>query len=461
MEKQTIRKATFGEILGFGLGELPGTANAILAAFLTMFYTDSIGMAAGAVGTMFFLSKIFDGISDLLAGSIIDKTRSKWGKARPWLLWLAVPTGLSFALMFWVPQNASSTVQMVYAFITFNLFSTILYTMVAVAKTAMMPLITQDGMSRSFLAISSLIFGLGGSILGYSLTVPFLMKLGFNVGAWRTVFSVYGIIVTVGMVLSFSLTHENVKSVEATVSEQGVTEALSFIESIKNFFSNKYFVFALMMTIAVNLNTNLNSGSQMYFYTYVMNDALLSTSLNLVNLIPTVLSIVLISGPCLRMFGKKKSVFIGAGLSLLACILKGLAGMTTNIPLLVAGTVLGGLSVGPLSVPINTLVADAVDYGEYLTGKRIEGMGASVVSFSQKLSIGIATGAVGWILQLTGYVANAVQNSATLNGIIAMFAWLPGIMLAVIMIGFLLVYKYDTEGKEVVAELERRKHGNE
>jgi GPH family glycoside/pentoside/hexuronide:cation symporter len=192
-----------------------------------------------------------------------------------------------------------------------------------------------------------------------------------------------------------------------------------------------------------------------------MNDALLSTSLNLVNLIPTVLSIVLISGPCLRMFGKKKSVFIGAGLSLLACILKGLAGMTTNIPLLVAGTVLGGLSVGPLSVPINTLVADAVDYGEYLTGKRIEGMGASVVSFSQKLSIGIATGAVGWILQLTGYVANAVQNSATLNGIIAMFAWLPGIMLAVIMIGFLLVYKYDTEGKEVVAELERRKHGNE
>ncbi len=133
---------TFRERLGYGLGELPGAANSILAAFLTMFYTDSVGMAAGVVGTMFFISKLLDGITDLIAGTLVDKTKTKWGKARPWLLWMAIPIGLSLALIFWIPQDGSNMEKLVYAFVTYNLFTSILYTIVGVAKAALMPLMT-------------------------------------------------------------------------------------------------------------------------------------------------------------------------------------------------------------------------------------------------------------------------------------------------------------------------------
>ncbi len=449
---------TFKEKLGYGLGELPGTANSILAAFLTMFYTDNVGLAAGAVGTMFFISKLFDGITDLIAGTIVDKTRTKWGKARPWLIWLSVPIGLSLALIFWVPQEASNTGKMIYAFITYNLFTSILYTMIGVAKSALMPLMTQDGLGRAALAKYSLIFGLGGSILGCSVTFPFVFALGGNTTAWRIVFIIYGVIVTVGMILSFAFTKERVTSVESANSKNGQKQNMSFIEGVKNFVQNKYFIFALVINLLVNFAVQINSGSQTYFYTYAMNDAMLTTSLNMVSLIPTVLGILFLAGPSLKLFGKKKSIYIGAAGQIVGYALRGFAAITMNIPVLIAGTIICGLATGPLSVPVNTLSADAVDYGEYLTNKRIEGIGSSVITFSQKISSGLAAGCVGWILAFTGYVANEVQNAATNFGIVFMFAWLPIILLVVTIISFKLIYHYDEEEEKVLRELEQRKH---
>lgn len=453
----TKYKLTFLNKLGYGLGEIPGAMNAVIAAFLTMFYTDSVGMAAGAVGTMFFISKLFDGISDLIAGSIVDKTKSKWGKARPWLMWLSVPTGLALALIFWVPQNGSDTVKMVYAFITYNLFTAVLYTMIGVAKAALMPLMTQEGVERASLATWSILFGLGGSMLCCSITFPFIFAVGGDIAAWRIVFAVYGVVTAVGLLLSFTFTKENVQSVESVVSN-GEVEKMSFVDSVKNFVKNKYFIFALAMTVVVNFAVQINSGSQTYFYTYVMNDPMLTTTLNLANLVPMVISVMFIAGPCIKKFGKKKSVYIGAGGQVFGYILRTAAAYSMNVPLLAVGTVICSLFAGPLSVPVNMLTADAVDYGEYLTNKRIEGIGSSVVSFSQKISAGFSAGCVGWILGLTGYVANEVQNAATNFGIIFMFTWLPIILLAITMLAFRFVYKYDEEEAGVLAELERRKN---
>lgn len=106
--------------IAYGFGEVPGAIIGILGAFLMMFYTDKSGIEAGLIGSMFLVSKVFDGIVDIAAGIMVDKTKSKWGKARPWLLWLSVPTGLTVALIFMVP-NSSQTVKLIYAFITYNL----------------------------------------------------------------------------------------------------------------------------------------------------------------------------------------------------------------------------------------------------------------------------------------------------------------------------------------------------
>lgn len=213
--------------------------------------------------------------------------------------------------------------KMIYAFVTYNLFISVLYTIVGVAKNALMPLMTQDGPSRGALARYSLIFGLGGTILGISVTFPFLFALGGDLKAWRTIFIVYGIITTVGLLLSFALTKEHVQSVESAAKKE---ENMSLVESVKNFVQNKYFIFALAMTVFVNFAVQINSGSQTYFYTYVMNDVMLTTSLNMVNLIPTILGIMFLSGLSLKFFGKKKSIYIGATGQILGNILLFLQG---------------------------------------------------------------------------------------------------------------------------------------
>ncbi len=210
---QEGRKLKFSEKLSYGLADFPEAVNSILAAFLTMFYTDNIGMAAGAVGTIFFLSKLFDGITDILAGVLIDKTRTRWGKARPWLLWLSVPTGLSIALIFFIPQGGSPTAQLVYAFVTYNLFSSIMFTITGIARSSLLALMTQDMKERGSMATFGMFFGLGGTILGLSLTFPLIFKFGGNVTAWRIVFLIYGVIVTLGLLYGFFFSKEYVVSV--------------------------------------------------------------------------------------------------------------------------------------------------------------------------------------------------------------------------------------------------------
>lgn len=217
---ETHKKLKFTEKLSYGIADLPEAANSIIAAFLTMFYTDNIGLAAAAVGTMFFISKLFDGISDILAGILIDKTRTKWGKARPWLLWLSVPTGLSIALIFFIPQDGSKTMQMIYAFVTYNLFTSIMFTITGIARSSLLALMTQDFRERGSMASFGMFFGLAGTILGCSLTFPLIFKLGGDIRAWRILFGIYGVIVTAGLLAGFFMSKEYVTSVEATSGEE-------------------------------------------------------------------------------------------------------------------------------------------------------------------------------------------------------------------------------------------------
>ncbi len=452
-------KLKFTEKLGYGLAALSGASNSLLGAFLTMFYTDNIGMAVGAVGTMFMISKLFDGVTDLIAGNIVDKTKTKWGKARPWILWLSVPAGLAFALIFMVPQGASPMSQLIYAFLTYNLFSSVIYTMVGVAQTSLLALMTMDGIERGGLARYSMLFGLGGTMLASSVTFPFIAKMGGDTTAWRIVFAIYGFILAAGLVSAFFLTKEHVSAVECNEdgSVKEGAQKISFIEGVKLFFTNKYCIFGLVITTSMQIALNINSGSQAYFYKYVMEDEMLMTSLSMVGLVPTVLSVMFLAGPSLKYFGKKKSVYIGCGGQLVSFGMRVAAGMTMNVPLLIAGTVLGGLMTGPVSIPINIVVADAIDYGDYKTGKRIEGTASSIGTFAGKLSSGVASAITGWTLAMTGYVANAAQSDSTRFGITAVFGILPAVVYVVIILGYKFIYHYDKEEAEVVAELNRRR----
>lgn len=308
------------------------------------------------------------------------------------------------------------------------------------------------------MAAFGMFFGLGGTILGCSLTFPLIFKLGGNVLAWQITFVIYGLIVTAGLLAGFFLSKEYVTSVESVTTTN--KSKLSFWEGIKLFFTNKYLILALVMTILVNFVTQVNSTSQTYFYTYTMGNPMLTTSLNLVSAVPILAGIVFIVGPCLAKFGKRNCMYIGIFGQMVGSIIRGLAGITQNIPLLVTGTIISGAVTGLLAVPVSTLFADGIDYGEYKTNKRIEGMGSAITSFSQKISSGLAMASVGWVLDLTGYVKNAVQSAQTNMGIITLYSWLPAIILFAIFFILKFFYHYDEEAETVVAELNSRKKEN-
>lgn len=442
-----VDKLSITERLSFALGEVPGAANSIVAAFIMLYYTESVGMSGVAVGMMLFISKIFDGISDLLAGSLIDKTRTKWGKARPWLLWLSVPTGLSLALIFMVPQSLSDTGKLIYAFLTYNLFMTVFYTISGCAKASLMALMTQNPRERSILAQFAMLAGLGGGILGTSMTIPFVTKIGHGAltsRAWTIAFIIYGIIVTCSMLLSFVLSKEYVTPAETDKNQGNNSEKITFIEGLSLFFGNKYFLIAAFSSLMVGFAMQFNSTAQTFFYQENMGDLNLTASMNLVNLIPTILSVVFLPGVCLKLFGKKKSICIGAATQIIGLILRTIAYQIGGVPMLAIGTIIYAIGAGPLSCVANTLPADAVDYGEKKNGKRIEGMGFSIITFAGKITAGCGAALVGII------IGDGINVSKI--GVACAYGYLPALFLIFDIIVITLFYKYDAD----CAKLEKR-----
>ncbi len=459
-EKKIEKKAEglkFTERLAVGVGAMPEVANSIVAAFLTMYYTDNIGLAAGMVGTMFFISKLFDGISDLLAGTLIDRTRTKWGKARPWLLWLAVPTGLALALIFFIPQNGSPTMQLIYAFVTYNLYTTVMYTITGIARNALGPLMTQDMNERNILSTFGMFFVVAGIGAGCSFTFPLIFALGGDTRAWRILFSAYGVIVTLSLLFCFFFTKEHVTSVEGSLNTE--VEKINFFAGVKLFVKNKYLLLALAITFLMQLYQQIPTGVQTYFFVYTMDNAMLMSSLGSIGLIATVIGIGVIAGIGLAKFGKRKCFYIGVTAQFVAMILRGVGGFAHSTLILMVSSVISGLFMGLMSVPAATLVADGIDYGEYTQNKRIEGIGSSIASFSSKIGAGLGAGLTGWVLALTGFVANQGQNAATNMGIVCLYAFAPAVILIIMLIIFKKFYHYDEIADDVVKELNARKQG--
>jgi glycoside/pentoside/hexuronide:cation symporter, GPH family len=201
----------------------------------------------------------------------------------------------------------------------------------------------------------------------------------------------------------------------------------------------------------------LNTVSQNYFYIYSMNREDLISVMSMAALIPMVVGLIVLPDLLLRKVGKKRMLYIGSGTHVVTMVLIGIASTLGNIPLIIVLTVIKSFAVGATSIPIGILPADAIDYGEYLSNKRIEGMGNAVITFAQKVATGLAAGILGWVLQLTGYVANQAQNGGTILGINILFCYAPALLYAIVFVCYKLFYHYDEEEPMVLAELARRK----
>lgn len=421
-----------------------------MSAFLLFYYTDYAGVSALSVGTIMMISRFFDGFSDILMGVAVDRTKSKFGKARPWLLRMCVPFALSGILLFSVPVSWASAPKLVYVFITYNLVSTVIYTMINVPYSALNALMTQDPYERSVLSIFRNLLATAGTLIINTFTLPLVEYFGNNTSAWTKTFCVFGILAVAAFLINFFGTKERVKP---AASESGKIEEVPFIAGIKALFKNKYWLMMTGMLALFFLMYSVNGGAGVYYAKDILGDR------NLVGTINGIFNVVQILGMffiamLVKKYGKRYVFAFGLVLDIIGMLVLNFSGGIMS--LIVVSSIIRGLGNACGGATMWAMVSDTIDYGEWKTGVRTEGLVNSACSFGYKIGNGIGSALLGLILEAGGYLGEAaVQSASALISIKICFVWIPIIIYSIGLI-IMKFYNLDNEFAGIIEDLKKR-----
>lgn len=444
--------------IGYGCGAGGGNVmNTLLATFLLSYYTDTAGIAAAAVGTMFVLSRLLDGVTDLIMGGIIDKTNTRLGKARPWLLLSAPLMCIGIILILAVPQGWSHAAKLAYAYITYIFLNCIVYTIFGIAHTALLARMTRDFKDRNTTAtVSSILNNAVGLVTGTMIT---WMQLNFG---WKVTGIILGVIAGL-LILVTGLTCRETVGMEAEGEPQA---ALPLKEQLPAVLKNRYFWLALILG-ALTLFANANAiGAQMYYCNVVLHDPMYMTTLMSFGMLPGILILFL-----MPYFSNKfsKRIFMAGGAVLMIAGFALIGAANTNHTLLLAGTILRSVGIGPMFAGLYAFCADAADYGEWKYGVRSEGLMAASQSIGSKIGIGFGSACTAWILAAAGYIQPAMeaaegpmgalppmieQPASVVAAVRFDYGWLGAIVSVVLLVGVLLmdVEKYMPEIRKAIGD---------
>lgn len=449
--QKTMRTSDY---IGDGVGMLALNGLAGIVGQMTYFYTDKVGMAAGAVATVLLLSKVLDGFTDLIMGKIMDSAKFKSGeKCRPWFKIMLFPAVLIAILMFTVP-HAGSGVQLGYAFLTNILLTAVVYTAIAIPYTSLQSIRTRSLEERGKMGIVRAIFSyLIGMILAM-LTIPLTNMLGGDQTAWIK----FGVIIA--LVIGAALLVLYVKTKETAVSEVHIEEKTAsdenvpFLEAIKLLIKNKYWVITLLANAFMGIFASLSASSSVYYAKWILGNDNLVALLGAVGLIPTILGFIAVN-PMVKKFGMAKASYISAFIGIIACAVRVFTPYSI-VSCIVCGIFTAFASMIPMCL-IGPMINNCVEYNEWMYGKRMVGMTNSASSFGGKIASGVGGALIGWLLALGNYDSSlAVQPHSAIIAILAFTIYIP---LALFAAQFILFRKYDLEGKyaQILADLEERR----
>lgn len=403
-ETASTPKLKMSEKLFFGIGD--AGANFVwtfTASFMTIYLTDTVGMAAGLIGTIILISRLFDGFSDLFMGSIIDNTDTKMGKAKPWVFWTAPILGVLVVMIFNVPSGLGDTGNIVYVTIVYLLISAVFYTANNVAYSSLTSFMTNDPEDRVSLGSIRFIFAIGAVLTINSFTTMIVNALGGGQTGWRNTAIIYAILCTAFLMITGYFVKER------NVAEKEDSNRIPFKKTFGALLKNKYFylVFALYLLIYMRMSA---TGSAVFYATYVLGDENLMAPLSMASLIPSVIVLLFYSKIAGR-FGLRKTISIGLILTLLGYGIMLIGSETLEI--LLIGLVITSIGGGPLTAAGSALVADMGDYVYWESGIPVQGASFSTTSAGMKIGQGVASALVGWALALGNYIPNSVNQPAT------------------------------------------------
>ncbi|MCM0583124.1 MFS transporter [Weissella diestrammenae] len=417
-----------------------------LTSFILYFYTDVFGISVGMAGMILLVARIIDSFDAPIWGLIIDHTHSKYGKSRPWFLWLAVPFGIFLALSFITPDISTSS-KVIYALITY-LITGIIYTGISTPITSILPNLSNDSDERIKLNSYRMI---GGNI-GYFVTASFTLPLVayFGGGNDQKGFMITAIAYSIIGTFMFLFAFANMKENNIETKE---TKSIPVKDSFKAMRGNWPWVIIVLANIMYWLGNTVRTSTVIYYAEYNLGHLNYASILNGLVLVQ-VLGVALI--PFLvKKLSKSNTLILGFGIAATGQLLMGVVG--NNFALIVTTWILTSLGTGiAVSMPF-AMLSDTVDYGEWKTGIRSAGFLTAIGSaFCIKMGSGLGGFLPSMIMDKTGYVANHIQTEMALVGIKVSFIIVPAVCFLIGALIMLAYRKYEKQEKLVKSDLLNR-----
>ena len=443
------------ERIAYGFGDFGGNLiYTAISSFLLVYYVSVVGISAATAGSILAISRIFDGVSDLIMGRIVDRSNSKRGKALPWLIRMSIPMGICAVLMFTIPGGMSMTAKVVYAFITYNLVSTVFYTGYNVPYATLQGLMTLDSYERGLLGNFRMMLATAGTLLVNNVFT--LIAQTVNVGGEEMLYAaqkgwtVAAVVMAIGFVLvsfiPFTLCKERVK--QDNGGEDG-NQGPSLGESLKSLISNKYWVLVVIFLFVLYFMMSTMFGSQFYYVQYRVGNAGAFGSISSIVQIFQIGLMLLVAPILMKKIGKRNTGLIGMIVAGIAYVLTAAAG--TNIPFLLVANALKGAGFGLGAATMWGLLQDAITYGQWKTNVQAIGMGNAASSFTMKIGSGIGTAALGWILAAGAFDVDPTTAAAA-SALSWSYIWVPlitTVLGCICLILFDLDKKYDIIVKDL------------
>ena len=419
--------------VGYGSGDVAGNVvYAFLSTFVMIYLTNTVGLNAGIVGTLIALSKLFDGVTDIFFGSMIDKTKSRMGKARPWMLYGYVGCAVTLIGVFAIPESMGQTAQYAWFFIAYSLLNAVFYTANNIAYSALTALITKNSRERVEMGSYRFIFAFSTSLLIQSVTIKFVEIMGGRASGWRMVaiiYAVIGLVVNTLSVLSVKeLPEEELNNdVSSTVDEK-----YSLIEAAKLLFSNKYYIMICVTYILQQIYSAMLSMG-IYYMMYVLNDEDLFPIFSWAINIPLIIALLITPWLVAKWQGLYKLNLVGYAVGTIGRALVVVAAYMGSVPLMLVFTAVAAFGMGPWQGDMNAVIANCSEYTYMTKKKRVDGTMYSCTSLGIKLGGGIGIAITGWLLEFSKFDKNLdVQLDSCLNMLHIMYLWIPFIICIVI-----------------------------
>lgn len=445
-------KLSIKEKLGYGLGDTASHFVWDMVGFwILIFYTDTFGISAAVAGTIMLIARVWDMVSDPLMGVIADRTNTRWGKFRPYILWMAVPYSVLAVLTFSTP-DFGETGKILYAGITYFLLMTV-FTAINLPYSSLGAVMTSDSYERAGLNSYRFIFAFIGQLIvtGSALYLAQYFGNGDNAKGYQYTLMLFATISFVLFMITFKTTKERVEPPKEQKS--------NLKEDLKNLFKNRPWVILFFVGIISFVMFAMQNLTIAYYFKYYIGN---ESDVQMFNVIGTIALIIAIplSKPLAKKFGKR-NVFLASslisGTFFMALYIPGAQDLTSIYIL----NILAKMTYAPAVPLLWTMIADTADYSEWKYGRRSTGLVFSAATFAQKAGWGIGGALAGWILAFYQFEPNVEQTQTSIKGIKLMISIFPGILY---MSAAILLFFYSIDHKTCLImqkDLEERRLINE